>query len=135
MRLVLVTPETTLLDAEITGVQVPLFDGSAGIRPGHAAMVGRLGAGKLSASLATADDTGRTEVTYFVDSGFIQIKDGVVSLLTQRAMTLDAIDTEAAREELAAARGSQAAGDEAIDRRLAQQDRARRMLALARSAN
>ena len=131
MRLVLVTPETTLLDAEIAEVQLPLFDGSAGIRPGHAAMVGRLGAGKLTAKLESPNEAGQKELVYFVDSGFVQIKEGVVSLLTQRAMTLDKIDAEAAREELAAAQSLEAVGDEAIERRQAAQDRARRMLALS----
>ena len=132
MRLELVTPETTLLDAEVASLQVPLFDGSAGILPGHAATVGRLGAGKLTVRLASANDAGQTDVVYFVDGGFVQIKGETVSLLTQRAMPLEKIDTEAARKELDAARVMNAAGEDEIEARQAAQDRARRMLALGR---
>ena len=132
MKLELVTPETTLLDADVASLQVPLFDGSAGILPGHAATVGRLGSGKLSVKLTTADDNGRTDLAYFVDGGFLQIKGETVTVLTQRALPLAKIDAEAARKELAAARAMTAHGDEAIESRQAAQERARRMLALAR---
>ena len=130
LQLVLVTPETTVLDTAVTALQVPMFDGSAGILPGHSAMVGRLGAGKLTIKPVEPID-GQSEVVYFVDGGFAQVKAGTVTLLTQRAMTLDQIDAEAAREELEAARNMPAVGDEAIAGRQNAQDRARRMLSLS----
>ena len=132
LQLVLVTPETTLLDAAVTSLQVPMFDGSAGILPGHAATVGRLGAGKLTVKLAAPNEAGQSELVYFVDGGFAQMKAGTVSLLTQRAVPLDQIDGEAAAEELATARQMPAVGEEAIASRQAAQDRARRMLSLSR---
>jgi F-type H+-transporting ATPase subunit epsilon len=36
LRLVLVTPETTLVDAEVGSLQFPLYDGQAGVLPGRA---------------------------------------------------------------------------------------------------
>lgn len=47
LRLVLVTPEKTLFDRPVASLQVPLFDGGAGVYPGRAPLVGRLGAGVL----------------------------------------------------------------------------------------
>ena len=132
LRLVLVTPETTVLDAPVTSIQVPMFDGSAGILPGHAATVGKLGVGKLIVKLASPDEDGRSEAVYFIDSGFAQIKAGTVTLLTQRAMPLAEIDADAATTEMETARKMSAVGDEQIAARQAAQDRARRMVELSR---
>ena len=132
LRLELVTPETTVLDAPVTALQVPMFDGQAGILPGHSAMVGRLGAGKLTVKLAAPNEEGKSEVVYFIDGGFAQIKQGVVALLTQRAVPLEQLDAAAAAKELEAARTMKAVGEEELDARQHAQERARRMLALAR---
>ena len=43
LQIVLVTPETTLLDAPVRSLQFPLYDGQAGVLPGRAPVVGRLG--------------------------------------------------------------------------------------------
>lgn len=127
LRLVLTTPEKTLLDEVVRSVQVPMFDGSAGILPGHAPIVGRLGSGKLTVGKSDGSDD-----EYFVDGGFVQVKGGTVSVLTGRALTLDEIDPEAGQTELNAAMGMAAVGDEQIKARQLAQDRARRMIALKR---
>ena len=41
LQIVLVTPETTLLDAPVRSLQFPLYDGQAGVLPGRAPVVGR----------------------------------------------------------------------------------------------
>ena len=125
LRLVLTTPEKTLLDEAVRSVQVPMFDGSAGILPGHAPIVGRLGAGKL-----TVGKTDGSDAEYFVDGGFVQVKGSVVSVLTGRALTIDEIDPEAGQKELDEANAMTAVGDDQIKVRQAAQDRARRMIAL-----
>ena len=127
LRLILTTPEKTLRDEMVKSLVVPLFDGQAGIRPGHAPIVGRLGAGRLVIHAADG-----TTSEFFVDGGFVQVKGQVVSVLTGRALTLDQIDAEAAKSELDEAMTATAAGDEAIAKRQQAQDRARRMLSLAR---
>ena len=68
LQLVVVTPETTLVDEPVAGLRFPLFDGSAGVLPGRAPLVGRLGAGELN---LTAKGGGHR--SYFVDGGFVQI--------------------------------------------------------------
>src|SRR5918995_91483 len=53
-RLVVVTPENTLLDENVESVQLPLYDGMAGIFPGRAPMVGRLGFGEMTVNAGGA---------------------------------------------------------------------------------
>src|ERR1700722_5874602 len=95
LRLVLVTPETTLVDEPVSALRFPLYDGQIGILPGRAPLIGRLGYGELSVTLV-----GGANVSYFIDGGFVQVKDNVVSLLTDRALTREQIDRTAAQEKL-----------------------------------
>ena len=48
---------------------------------------------------------------YYVDGGFAQIRDNVVTVLTSRALTVDAIDPAAAARELEVAQESPAITD------------------------
>src|SRR5947209_18270410 len=80
LRVLLVTPETTLLDEPVTALRFPLYDGQIGILPGRAPLVGRLGYGELK---LTQPD-GR-EASFYIDGGFVQVKRGAVSILTNRA--------------------------------------------------
>ena len=86
LRLVIVTPETTLLDEHVSALRFPLYDGQIGILPGRTPLVGRLGTGELRLT-----GTSGTEKSFFVDGGFVQVKGGVVSILTDRAMPVSAI--------------------------------------------
>ena len=47
LRVVVVTPEQTVLDATTDFVALPLYDGELGVAPSHAPMIGRLGYGEL----------------------------------------------------------------------------------------
>ena len=69
LALSLVTPEKTLLSAAADAVNLPLADGMAGIRPGRAPMVARLGYGPLTVKGLP----GEGEKTYFVAGGFVQV--------------------------------------------------------------
>lgn len=126
LRLVLVTPETTLLDEPVGALRFPLYDGQIGVLPGRAPLLGRLGYGELK--LRTA---GR-EASFFVDGGFVQIKGPVVTILTHRALPVDQIDRSEAERQLqdASARVPTSEADFAAKAR--DQERARRMLRLAR---
>ncbi|WP_417847885.1 F0F1 ATP synthase subunit epsilon [Thalassoglobus sp.] len=94
LRLVLVTPETTLLDQPVNGLRFPLFDGQIGVLPGRAPLVGRLGTGTLK--FDSASGTG----TYFLEGGFVQIKGSVVTLLTNKAILASDIDATKANADL-----------------------------------
>lgn len=126
MQLVLVTPERTLLDEPVASLQFPLYDGQIGVLPGRAPLVGRLGAGELVISSAGASKS------YFLDGGFVQIKGRVVTLLTSRAMSLGDLDSAAAESELQEAQTVMAKSDEEYASKQAAQERARKMIQLAR---
>ena len=127
LQLVVVTPETTLVDEPGAGLRFPLFDGQAGVLPGRAPLVGRLGAGELSIS-----QIGGGQRSYFVDGGFVQITGQTVTLLTARCIPADEIDVEAAQSELQEALARPASSDQEIDARFGDQERSRRMLELTR---
>jgi F-type H+-transporting ATPase subunit epsilon len=126
LRLVVVTPETTLLDEPVRAIQFPLFDGQMGILPGRAPAVGRLGAGELKF------ETPQGEKHYFVDGGFLQIKGPVVTLLTNRAFPVEQINPAAAQAEFDAAMKLTPTDDEGFELKQKALDRARKMLALRR---
>jgi F-type H+-transporting ATPase subunit epsilon len=127
LRLVVVTPETTLLDEVVRSIQFPLFDGQMGILPGRAPAVGRLGAGELHF------EGSQGERRYFVDGGFIQIKGPVVTLLTNRAFPIEQIDVAAAQAEYAAAMAMKPTDDAGFELKQKSLDRARKMIALKRA--
>ena len=90
LQVVVVTPEKTLLDETVDFVALPLYDGELGVLPGRAPLIGRLGYGELRTKQE------ETVHRYYVDGGFAQVRDNVVTVLTNRALTTDAIDPTAA---------------------------------------
>ena len=127
LRLVLVTPETTLVDAEVGSLQFPLYDGQAGVLPGRAPVVGRLGYGVLTVSLPDGETS-----RYFIEGGFVQVKAGTVTLLTDRAQGVDEIDGQAAEELLVEASKRVPTTDAELAAKERDQECARRMLAVTR---
>ena len=128
IRLVLTTPETTLLDEPVRALQVPLYDGQMGIYPGRAPLIGRLGYGELK--ITTTGD----ERSYYIDGGFVQVKGSVVSVLTNRAIPARELSVSEAETRLqeVSAQVTHSDAEQAVKAR--EQLRARRMLALARKA-
>ncbi|MGD9857882.1 MAG: F0F1 ATP synthase subunit epsilon [Planctomycetaceae bacterium] len=125
LRLVLVTPETTLLDERVRSLQFPLYDGQMGVLPGRAPLVGRLGIGELRIETSA----GNTE-RYFLDGGFVQIKGSVVTLLTNRSLRVESINLGQAEADLAAALAQTPTTAAALDAKQQSLQRARRMIAL-----
>src|SRR5437588_3755559 len=79
LQCVVVTPERTLFDQLVDFVALPLYDGELGVLPGRTPLIGRLGFGELRTK-----EGGATK-RYFVDGGFVQVRDDVVTVLTNRA--------------------------------------------------
>jgi F-type H+-transporting ATPase subunit epsilon len=94
LQCVVVTPERTLFDQLVDFVVVPLYDGELGILPGRSPLIGRLGYGELRTK------AGESVRRYFVDGGFAQVRDDVVTVLTHRAIPAAQIDPTAAAKEL-----------------------------------
>ena len=91
LHCIVVTPEATVVDVQASFVALPLFDGEIGILPGHAPMIGRMGHGEMR----VRDKTGTR--SFYVDGGFVQVADGTVSVLTNRALTPTALDPAEAK--------------------------------------
>src|SRR5579859_4997196 len=80
LRLIVVTPERTLLDEPVAALRFPLYDGDIGILPGRLPLIGRLGVGELHIQSSAGASS------YFVDGGFVQVLGPNVTLLTDRAI-------------------------------------------------
>ena len=85
-----VTPERAVLDEAAESVVVPAHDGEIGILPGHARLLAKLGVGVLRVTSG-----GKTR-EMFVEGGFVQVADDRVTVLTDFATAVDAVDVAAA---------------------------------------
>ena len=108
MQCIVVTPERTLYDQPAEFVALTLYDGEIGVAPGHTPMIGRLGYGEMRIR-REGEETDR----YYIEGGFVEVLDDVVSVLTQRAIPAGEIDAAVAREQLLSAQSRRAATPEA----------------------
>lgn len=129
VQCIVVTPEATVLEEAAEFVALPLYDGEIGIAPKHSPLIGRLGYGELR--LVQGDKTRR----FYVDGGFVQVKDDMISVLTNRAIPAAQIDLRLAEEQLVTARARKATTDEMLAIRDRQETQARAQIRLARRAH
>ncbi len=94
LELEVATPERELVRQQVSEVQLPGKDGALGILPGHAALLGRLGAGTLSYSTA-----GNTQYLA-VNGGFVEVLDDHVRVLADSAEKAENIDLARAKSDL-----------------------------------
>ena len=125
LRLIVVTPERTLLDEPVAALRFPLYDGDIGILPGRLPLIGRLGTGELRITLTTGTES------YFIDGGFVQVIGSSVTLLTNRAILSKELSAADAEKQLASAIARIAKNEEETTAKFADQQRARKMLSLA----
>jgi F-type H+-transporting ATPase subunit epsilon len=125
LQCVVVTPERTLFDELVEFVALPLFDGELGVLPGRSPLIGRLGYGELRTRARGA--TRR----YFVDGGFAQVRDNVVTVLTNRAVPTAMVDVQAAEQELEKARSLRGSTEQEQSDRSRALDRARAQVRVA----
>ena len=121
LQCIVVTPERTVCDRPAEFVALTLFDGEIGIASAHAPLIGRLGNGEMR--IVNQDET----VRYYVEGGFVEVLDNVVSVLTNRAIPAEELDPAVAAEQLATAQSRpgntpelMAARDRAIEQSRAQ---------------
>lgn len=125
LQCIVVTPEATVLEAAATFVALPLYDGEIGIAPGHSPFIGRVGYGELRVV------EGAATKRYYVDAGFVQVADNIVSVLTNSAIPAEELRSASARDQLAAARAKVANSPELMAIRDKSQLQARAQLRLA----
>ena len=96
LHCVVVTPETTVFDEAVDFVALPLFDGELGILPGRTSDR-PLRFGELRTVISAATKR------YYIDGGFAQVRDDVVTILTSNALPAEKVDRVAAADSLAKA--------------------------------
>jgi len=94
LKLLVVTPEQTLLNCQSEAVIVPMMDGQKGFLPGHAPMIGRLGPGVMKVQ------QGNGNRRYFLEGGFVQMDHNVLSVLTNIAIPVEELRAEKLQAEL-----------------------------------
>lgn len=129
LRLIVVTPERTLLDEPVAALRFPLYDGDIGILPGRIPLIGRLGTGELRIT------TSAGLTSYFIDGGFVQVLGSNVTLLTNRAILAQDLSAAEAEKLLSEASARVAKSDEEVAAKSADQQRARKMLAIAHASH
>ncbi|MCA9264498.1 MAG: ATP synthase F1 subunit epsilon [Planctomycetales bacterium] len=127
LKLIVVTPEETAFECQTTFVALPMHDGELGVAASHAPMIGRLGYGELRVK------QGGGTTRYYIDGGFVQIADNVVSVLTNRAVPAGKLDGSVLEEELKSAIVAPAHSDEGLDARERAVSQARAQLRVARA--
>jgi len=126
IQCVVVTPEKSLLDDLVDFVALPLYDGELGVLPGRSPLIGRLGYGELRTT--KGDLVGR----YFVDGGFVQVRENVVTILTQRAIPIQELDPAASARELETVESRRAVSEHELAERDKAVARARGMIRVSR---
>jgi F-type H+-transporting ATPase subunit epsilon len=122
----LVTPENAVFDRPTIHVELPAHDGQIGLMYQRAPLVCKLGVGRLR--LTSPENQ---QVDYLIDGGFAEMKDNRLSVLTERAVPGDQIDTEQARAAFAEAQALRPETDELFDKRQHDLAVARTMLEIA----
>ncbi len=129
LHCIVVTPEQTVRDTAADFVVVTLFDGEIGIGPSHTPLIGRLGYGEMRIR------HGNQVERFYVEGGFVEVVDNVVSLLTNRAIAADKIDEQAASQRMEAAFSQAAHTPELMAARQQAEAQARAQLRVARRAD
>lgn len=125
ITVIVVTPEETALEETTSFIALPLHDGEIGVGVNHAPMIGKLGFGELR-----FPKDGNT-VRYYVDGGFVQIADNVVSVITERAIPAAKLKAGEVQEQLTSASAQKANSDELLDAREKAVGQARAQLRVA----
>ena len=97
-RCVIVTPEQPALDESVTQAIVPTWDGLIGILTGRAPLLVKVGLGPLRIDLP-----GGRRRTFLIDGGVAQMKDNLLTVLTNDAVDAEDVDPAEADAEMAEA--------------------------------
>ncbi len=122
IKCIVVTPEKVVLEKSAEFVSLPLYDGDYGIAFNHTPVIGRLGAGELRIR------NGENTDSYFVSSGFVEVLNNSVTLMTSRAVPVAQITKETAEQAFAEASAKPASTAEEVELRNAALQSARAML-------
>ncbi len=122
----LITPVAHLLDDAVTYVQAPLWDGQAGVLPGRAPIMAKLGLGELRLDFLEGGSR-----SYLVEGGFAQMAGERLTILAELAIPVEELSESEARAELAEAEARTPADQADAERVSKDKRRARLKITLA----
>ncbi len=120
LNLKIVTPEEEVLNEVVDQVNVSTSEGELGILPNHASLMAKLIPGELRIKKGG-------KITYFATgSGFLQIENNNLTIMTDLAATSDEIDEKAAE-------AAKKRAEETLEQKLGNEEYAETMAALEKA--
>lgn len=114
----ILTPEGTLFDGDVNGVQVPGVEGSFEVKTLHADIISTLDIGHILVRKSDGNNQ-----YYAVSGGFVEVHSNKLTLLAEAAEPVEDIDVERAKEAKRRAKERLEAEDKSVDK-----ERARKAL-------
>jgi len=111
-KVVIVTPDKTAFEGEAVSAIIPGLAGYLGVWANHAPLVGAITPGVVFLRI---DDSG-SERYFSVGTGFLEISDNVVNVMTDTCELAKEIDVMRAQEALDRARGRLKGVEKDLDR-------------------
>ena len=111
-KVMIVTPDKTAYEGDAVSATIPGLVGYMGIWANHAPIVAAVVPGVVQLK---TDDAGN-EVHFSVGTGFVEVSDNVVNLMTSTCEAAGEIDVDRARKALERARGRLKSMEADLDR-------------------
>ncbi len=96
----LVSPERELYSGDVDQVNIPGTEGDLGIMPNHSPLMAAIRTGTIT---VVENDT---ETKFFVQGGFADVTPSGLTVLAERAVAFDALDTAGIEAQIAAVEAS-----------------------------
>ena len=125
-RCTVVSPQEKVFDEQVVYASIPAWDGQMGIEHLRAPLLVRLGYGPL-----TITRENNQKDTFYVGGGFAQVKDDILTLLTDEATHTSDLDRTEAESVLREAQTIKGMSELEVARRERELARGRAMMALA----
>ena len=110
LSLSIVSPEKSVLEAEVSSVQIPGAEGMFGVLPRHAQLVSLTASGLLSAVAADGEI-----IEMLIHGGFAEVSGDAVVILSRSAEKGSDVDVERAQQAAKRAQERLSSKDSAID--------------------
>lgn len=110
LSLSIVSPEKSVLEAEVGSVQIPGAEGMFGVLPRHAQLVSLTASGLLSAVAADGEI-----IQMLIHDGFAEVSSDTVVILSRSAEKISDVDVERAQQAAKRAQERLSSKDSAID--------------------
>jgi F-type H+-transporting ATPase subunit epsilon len=110
LSLSIVSPEKSVLEAEVSSVQVPGAEGMFGVLPRHAQLVSLTASGLLSAVAADGEI-----IEMLIHGGFAEVSGNAVVILSRSAEKVSDVDVERAHKAAVRAQERLSSKDSGVD--------------------